>query len=113
MAAGHVAMAFDLLLASAEQAQAAADHSARTAALAYAATIADRFAEDFPEKVPHDRLRQLIEEAARSCPGPATRYAPPTWQPPAPGPRSRRRLSRIRPWPTTPSRPPGRPTTRS
>ena len=68
MASGHVAVAFDLLLASAEQAAAAADGSSRTAALAYAATIADRFAEDFPEQVPHDRLRQLTDEAARTCP---------------------------------------------
>ena len=68
MAAGHVAVAFDLLLASAGQAEAGADYSARTAALAYAAIIADRFAEDFPEEIPHQRLRELTDEAARSCP---------------------------------------------
>ena len=67
-AAGHVPVAFDLLLASAERAEAAANDSARVTALAYAAAIADRFAEDFPEEVPHERLRQLVSEAARNCP---------------------------------------------
>lgn len=68
MAAGHIARAFDLLLASAEHAGTAGDNSALTAALAYAATIADRFAADFPREVPHERLRQLVDEAARTCP---------------------------------------------
>jgi predicted ATPase/DNA-binding CsgD family transcriptional regulator len=68
MAAGHVAIAFDLLLASAGQAEAAGGDTARTAALAYAAIVADRFAEDFPHEVPHERLRQLVAEAAASCP---------------------------------------------
>ncbi|HEY2442382.1 MAG TPA: LuxR C-terminal-related transcriptional regulator [Streptosporangiaceae bacterium] len=68
MASGHRAAAFELLLASAEQARIAADASTRTAALAYAAIIADRFAEDFPEKIPYERLRHLVQEAARSCP---------------------------------------------
>ncbi len=67
-AAGHTPAAFELLLAAAEQARIAADDSARTAALAHAASIADRFAEDFPEKVPHERLRDLVDEAARACP---------------------------------------------
>lgn len=67
--AGHTPAAFDLLLAAAEQAWTAGDSSARTAALAYAASIADRFAEDFPEKIPREQLRQLVDEAARDCPG--------------------------------------------
>src|SRR5215469_16977521 len=66
--AGHTPAAFDLLLAAADQARSAGDNSARTAALAYAAAIADRFAEDFPEKVPHERLCELTDEAARGCP---------------------------------------------
>ena len=68
MAEGRNALAFDLLLASAEQAGSAGDCSAQAAALAYAATIADRFAAGFPEEVPQERLRQLLDEAARICP---------------------------------------------
>ena len=65
MAEGRNAVAFDLLLASAERAGSAGDCSAQAAALAYAATIADRFAAGFPEEIPPERLRQLIDEAAR------------------------------------------------
>jgi predicted ATPase/DNA-binding XRE family transcriptional regulator len=68
MTEGHGAAAFDLLLASAERAAAAGDDSARAASLAYAVTIADRFAAEFPEEIPHDRLRELLDEAARICP---------------------------------------------
>ncbi|HEY3732619.1 MAG TPA: LuxR C-terminal-related transcriptional regulator [Streptosporangiaceae bacterium] len=68
MASGHRAAAFTLLLDSAEQAGIAGDKFTRAAALAYAATIADRFAEDFPEEIRHDRLRHLVEDAARHCP---------------------------------------------
>jgi predicted ATPase len=68
MAEGRNAVAFDLLLASAQRAGSAGDCSAQAAALAYAATIADRFAAGFPEEVPQERLRQLIDEAARVCP---------------------------------------------
>ena len=68
MTEGHGAAAFGLLLESAERAQNAGDDSARAAALAYAVTIADRFAAEFPEEVPHDRLRELLDEAARVCP---------------------------------------------
>jgi predicted ATPase/DNA-binding XRE family transcriptional regulator len=68
MTEGHGAVAFDLLLASAQRAGMAGHDSARTAALAYAVTIADRFAAAFPAEIPHDRLRQLLDEATRSCP---------------------------------------------
>src|SRR5262249_53430221 len=47
--AGHTPAAFDLLLAAADQGKTAGDSSARNSALAYAASIADRFAEDLPE----------------------------------------------------------------
>jgi predicted ATPase/transcriptional regulator with XRE-family HTH domain len=68
MAEGHGAVAFELLLASAERAGTAGDESARAASLAYAVTIADRFAAEFPEEISHDRLRQLLYEAVRICP---------------------------------------------
>src|ERR1022692_816122 len=68
IAQGHGAVAFDLLLASAQRAGIAGDAATRTASLAYAVIIADRFAAEFPEEVPHDRLRELLEEAAGSCP---------------------------------------------
>jgi predicted ATPase/transcriptional regulator with XRE-family HTH domain len=68
MTEGHGAVAFDLLLASAERAGAAGDDSARATALAHAVTIADRFAAEFPEEVPHDQLRRLLDEAVRICP---------------------------------------------
>jgi predicted ATPase/transcriptional regulator with XRE-family HTH domain len=68
MAEGHGAVAFDLLLASAQRAGIAGDAATRTASLAYAVIIADRFAAEFPEEVPHDRLRELLDEAAGSCP---------------------------------------------
>jgi predicted ATPase/DNA-binding CsgD family transcriptional regulator len=68
MAMGEGAMAFELLLASAERAAAAGDGSARAVSLSCAVTIADRFAAAFPQEVPHDRLRQLLGEAVRSCP---------------------------------------------
>jgi len=68
MTEGHGAVAFELLLASAQRAAIAGHDSARTAALAYAVIIADRFAAEFPAEIPHDRLRQLLDEATRSCP---------------------------------------------
>jgi predicted ATPase/DNA-binding XRE family transcriptional regulator len=68
MAAGHGGMAFDLLLAAADRARAAGDGAARTASLAYAVTIADRFAAQFPDEVPTERLDQLLDEAADACP---------------------------------------------
>jgi len=68
MTEGHGAAAFDLLLASAERAGTAGDDAARAVALAQAVTIADRFAAEFPEEIPHDRLRRLLSEAVRSCP---------------------------------------------
>ena len=68
MAGGNGGVAFDLLLAAAEQAGDAGDASARAACLAYAATVADRFAAEFPAEVPHDRLRRLVDEAAAASP---------------------------------------------
>jgi hypothetical protein len=68
MAEGEGGVAFDLLQRSAERAADAGDNAARASALAYAATIADRFAGNFPQEKPHDRLRQLVAEAARLAP---------------------------------------------
>ena len=68
MAGGNGALAFDLLLAAAEQAGDAGDDSARAACLAYAATVADRFAAEFPAEVPHEALRRLVDEAAAASP---------------------------------------------
>jgi predicted ATPase/DNA-binding CsgD family transcriptional regulator len=68
LAAGQNRQAFDLLLASADQAKAAGNDSAQTIALAYAATVADRFPVNFPREVPHARLRELMDEAVRICP---------------------------------------------
>jgi len=68
MAEGEGAVAFDLLLASAQRAADAEDRAGRAAALAYAATIADRFAGYFPQEATHDRLRQLVGEAADFAP---------------------------------------------
>ena len=53
---------------SAECAASAGDDAARSAALAYAATVARRFAAGFPEPVPDDRVGRLIDEAARAAP---------------------------------------------
>jgi predicted ATPase/DNA-binding CsgD family transcriptional regulator len=68
MAEGEGGVAFDLLLASAQRAAEAGDTSAQAQALAYAATIADRFAGNFPEERPHDVLRRLADEAASIAP---------------------------------------------
>ena len=68
MAEGEGGVAFDLLLASAQRAAEAGDNAAQASALAYAATIADRFAGNFPQETPHDRLRHLVAEAARLAP---------------------------------------------
>jgi len=68
MAGGDGGVAFDLLLTAAQRAAEAGDHAARAACLAYAATVADRFAAEFPAEVPHDRLRALVTEAASASP---------------------------------------------
>jgi predicted ATPase/DNA-binding CsgD family transcriptional regulator len=68
MARGDGGVAFDLLLASAERAEEAGDDAARTVALGYAATIADRFWADFPTELPYDRIRALFTRAAEACP---------------------------------------------
>jgi predicted ATPase/transcriptional regulator with XRE-family HTH domain len=65
---GHGDLAFGLLLAAAQRAAAADDGAARAVALAHAATIADRFAAEFRDEVPHERLRELLDAAARSAP---------------------------------------------
>jgi predicted ATPase/DNA-binding CsgD family transcriptional regulator len=68
MAEGHGGVAFDLLLASADRAAETGDDAGRAAALAYAAIIADRFVTNFRHEIPHDRLCQLVDEAARIAP---------------------------------------------
>src|SRR5580658_1231322 len=68
MASGYAGMAFDLLLASADRAAAAGHDSTRAVALGHAVTIADRFAAEFPDEIPHDRLRAMLDEAVRICP---------------------------------------------
>ncbi|HEY1920185.1 MAG TPA: LuxR C-terminal-related transcriptional regulator [Streptosporangiaceae bacterium] len=68
LAEGRNGVSFELLLGSAEEAEDAGDDSARAIALAWAATIADRFVMGFPQEVPHHRLRELVAEATRACP---------------------------------------------
>ena len=68
MAEGEGGVAFDLLQASARRAAEAGDNAGQAVALAYAATIADRFAGNFPAERPHDLLRHLVDEAARVAP---------------------------------------------
>jgi predicted ATPase/DNA-binding CsgD family transcriptional regulator len=68
IAEGRGDVAFGLLRQSADCAASAGDGAVRSAALAYAATIARRFAATFPEPVPDDRIRQLVDEAARAAP---------------------------------------------
>jgi predicted ATPase/DNA-binding CsgD family transcriptional regulator len=68
LARGDGGAAFELLLAAAGQAGRAGDACARATALAFAATIADRFWADFPEEVPHGRIRDLYGQAAAACP---------------------------------------------
>ena len=68
MAEGIGDVAFDLLLAAADRAAEAGDNAAQASALAYAATIADRFAGNFPREKPHDHLRQLVADASRLAP---------------------------------------------
>jgi predicted ATPase len=68
MAEGEGAVAFDLLHQSARQAAEAGDKAAQASALAYAATIADRFAGNFTFEMPHDQLCGLVAEASRIAP---------------------------------------------
>jgi hypothetical protein len=68
MAEGDGARAFDLLLASADRAAAAHDGRGRAVALAWAATIADRFAGNFPEEKPDKLLQRLVTEASGAAP---------------------------------------------
>jgi predicted ATPase/DNA-binding CsgD family transcriptional regulator len=68
LAAGRGDAAFGLLLEAAERASEAGDDGTRAAALAYAVTVADRFAASFPDEVPHERLRDLLDAAAQAAP---------------------------------------------
>jgi predicted ATPase/DNA-binding CsgD family transcriptional regulator len=68
LAAGRGDTAFSLLLAAAERAAATGDDRIRAATLAYAVIVADRFAASFPGEVPHDRLCDLLDVAARAAP---------------------------------------------
>ena len=68
LATGRGDTAFGLLLEAADRASAAGDDGARAAALAYAVTVADRFAASFSDEVPHDRLRDLLAAAERAAP---------------------------------------------
>ena len=68
LAAGRGDHAFSLLLEAAGRALAAGDDAARAATLAYAVIVADRFAASFPDEVPHDRLRDLLDTAASAAP---------------------------------------------
>jgi predicted ATPase/DNA-binding CsgD family transcriptional regulator len=68
MAEGDGGRAFDLLLASADRAAAAQDGRGQAVALAWAATIADRFAGNFPEEKPQELLQRLVTEASSAAP---------------------------------------------
>jgi len=68
MAEGDGAVAFELLLAAAGRAAQARDGAAQAAALAHAATIADRFAANFPLEKPHGELRGLVDQAGQVAP---------------------------------------------
>jgi predicted ATPase/DNA-binding CsgD family transcriptional regulator len=68
LATGRGDTSFGLLLEAADRASAAGDDGARAAALAYAVTVADRFAASFSDEVPHDRLRDLLAAAERAAP---------------------------------------------
>jgi tetratricopeptide (TPR) repeat protein len=68
LAIGHNDKAFELLLESADWAKEAGDGSAQATALAYAATIGDRFHLDFSETKPTHVLRELLSEAEHVCP---------------------------------------------
>jgi predicted ATPase/DNA-binding CsgD family transcriptional regulator len=68
MAEGEGGVAFDLLRAAAARAAEAGDAAAQAAALAYAATIADRFAGNFSVERPHDLLQGMLTEASRIAP---------------------------------------------
>jgi predicted ATPase/DNA-binding CsgD family transcriptional regulator len=68
LAAGRADIAFGALLEAADLALTAGDEGARAAALAYAVTVADRFASSFPVEEPHDRLCELLDMAAQAAP---------------------------------------------
>ncbi|MEV0157857.1 LuxR C-terminal-related transcriptional regulator [Micromonospora sp. NPDC050686] len=55
---------FELLLASARQAQTVGDGNAQAIALCRAAETACRFPARFPVEIPQERLRQLVDQAA-------------------------------------------------
>jgi predicted ATPase/DNA-binding CsgD family transcriptional regulator len=68
LAAGQGDAAFSLLLTAARRARAAGDDGQQAALLAAAVVIADRFADSFSDEVPHRRLCDLADEAARVAP---------------------------------------------
>ncbi len=112
MAEGEGGVAFDLLHKSAERAAEAGDNAAQACALAYAATIADRFAGNFPAEQPHDRLREAGGGGRPPRPGRGSghRGLPGVREPR--GPPSRRSRSPIPRWSTTRSPPRAAPATR-
>jgi predicted ATPase/DNA-binding CsgD family transcriptional regulator len=61
-------VAFGLLLAVAERAEAGGDGATAAIAVADAAQIADRMAAEFPERVPTERLQAMVEEARALAP---------------------------------------------
>ncbi|GIH21758.1 hypothetical protein Aph01nite_00680 [Acrocarpospora phusangensis] len=69
-AVGLARGAYDLLLDSAAQAQAAGESGAR--ALAHAVATARRFTSGFPEPIPFERLRELVDRAADGSGDPVT-----------------------------------------
>jgi predicted ATPase/DNA-binding CsgD family transcriptional regulator len=68
MAEGRGELAFNLLLASADRAEAGGDDRARLTALAEAVTVAYRASGTFAHEVPESRLLDLLAVAARLAP---------------------------------------------
>jgi len=66
---GNGALAFDLVLASAESGRRRRETArGRAVALASAAIVADRFGANFPDEKPHELLCRLVTEAAEAAP---------------------------------------------
>jgi predicted ATPase len=68
LATGRGDLAFALLRLAAEQASATGEDSTRSALLAHAVTVADRFPALFSDQVPHSQLRQLLQAAGDAAP---------------------------------------------
>jgi predicted ATPase/DNA-binding CsgD family transcriptional regulator len=75
LAAGRGDLAFALLQRAADRASAAGDDSTRSAALAHAVTVADRFPALFSDQVPHDQLLRLLQDADDVAPAGDVRVA--------------------------------------